>query len=104
MVTRMPPYRHDGPSRVEQCPQHAATGAVGPAVLFALVFTVTTPGTAHAYLDPATGSLVVQVVAGTFVGGVYLVKKYWRQITGRLVRRAAGDDTPPSAPARPRPH
>ena len=33
----------------------------------------------HAYLDPGTGSMVVQIVAATVFGGVFLIKSFWRK-------------------------
>ena len=48
------------------------------AKLLALVFAVVllSPSSAFAYLDPATGSYVLQVLAGVFLGVVYLAKVY----------------------------
>ncbi len=37
---------------------------------------------AHAYLDPGTGSYLIQILIGFAAGGAYLVKLFWRQITG----------------------
>ena len=52
------------------------------AKLLALVFAVVllSPSSAFAYLDPATGSYVLQVLAGVFLGVVYLAKVYWLRI------------------------
>ena len=52
------------------------------AKLLALVLAVVllSPSSAFAYLDPATGSYVLQVLAGVFLGVVYLAKVYWLRI------------------------
>ncbi len=34
-----------------------------------------------AYLDPGTGSLIIQVVIGVVVGGLATAKIFWKQIT-----------------------
>ena len=39
---------------------------------------VTTP--AYAYLDPGTGSYILQVINAALLGMAYLVKVYWKKI------------------------
>ena len=50
----------------------------------------------HNYLDPGTGSLIIQVLIGTFLGGLFLIKVYWKKVNAllsKLFRRARrGDD------------
>lgn len=38
------------------------------------------PFRAHAYLDPGTGSYVVQILIGTVLGAGYIIGNYWRKI------------------------
>ncbi len=48
---------------------------------------------AHAYLDPGTGSYVVQVVIATLAGGAFLVVAFWGRIKsflGKLISRFLG--------------
>lgn len=47
---------------------------------------------ASAYLDPGTGTLLVQAAIGTLVGGLVAVKLYWIRIR-RRTRRLLGRDT-----------
>ena len=35
---------------------------------------------AHAYLDPGTGSIILQAIVGTIAGGLVLIKLYWYRI------------------------
>lgn len=35
---------------------------------------------AYAYIDPGTGSIIIQVLIGALVGGLFAVKKYWKRI------------------------
>ena len=42
------------------------------------------PGAAHAYLDPATGSLIIQTVVGGLAAAALVVKTYWHQIKSKL--------------------
>ena len=34
----------------------------------------------HAYIDPGTGSLVIQVLIASFVGALFLIKIYWKKV------------------------
>ena len=43
------------------------------------VFVLSTKS-AHAYLDPGTGSFILQVVAAGALGGLFAVKTFWRNI------------------------
>jgi hypothetical protein len=50
-----------------------------------------TEGPAHAYLDPASGSMLLQLVLGGAAGAAVVVKVLWQRIRG-LGKRG----TPPS--------
>jgi hypothetical protein len=54
------------------------------------------PGVAHAYLDPGTGSAVLQIVIATLMGALFLTKTYWR----KLVTFFRGPSTNESEPGR----
>lgn len=45
------------------------------------LYLVLFPTKAHAYLDPGTGSYLIQVVAATLFAGIFLVKNWWTQIS-----------------------
>jgi hypothetical protein len=38
---------------------------------------------AHAYIDPGTGSMIVQVVIAALVGGAAFVGAFWRKLFRR---------------------
>jgi len=42
---------------------------------------------AYAYLDPASGSLVIQLIIGALVGVGITVKVYWYKIKGKIFSR-----------------
>lgn len=44
-----------------------------------LLFVLFTPK-AHAYLDPNTGSYLLQIMAATIFGGLFAVKTWWGEI------------------------
>jgi len=41
---------------------------------------------AYAYLDPGTGSYMLQVIMATLLGGIFAIKVYWRKILELLKR------------------
>jgi hypothetical protein len=43
-------------------------------------FLVNTP----AYLDPGTGSLIIQIAIGALVGGLVAAKVFWKRAAGHL--------------------
>jgi len=59
------------------------------AALFVTVFLMASheSGSVHAYLDPGTGSMVIQVVLGGIVAGLTVMKLYWRRVKAFLLRR-----------------
>lgn len=38
------------------------------------------PNQAYAYLDPGTGSVILQVVAAAVLGALFTIKMYWRKV------------------------
>jgi hypothetical protein len=52
-----------------------------------------------AYLDPGTGSLILQAIVATFAGAVVAVSVYWQKIKTffrRSSRKSESSDTAPS--------
>ena len=37
--------------------------------------------TAISYLDPGSGSFILQILIATLVGGLFVIKMYWKRIT-----------------------
>lgn len=62
-----------------------------PRVLWlAVAAIVATIGPAHAYLDPGTGSIILQAIIGGLAMGAVTARLYWAKITGFFKRRPAG--------------
>jgi hypothetical protein len=38
----------------------------------------------YAYLDPGTGSLVLQMWIGGWLAGAFFLRAFWRRIKGRM--------------------
>ena len=52
------------------------------------------PSSAYAYLDPATGSMILQGVIAALAGGGATVAFYWRQIVRFFRGKERGADVP----------
>ena len=46
----------------------------------ALVAQLVLFGDAHAYLDPGTGSYMLQIAIGALLGGIFAIKHFWGRI------------------------
>jgi hypothetical protein len=51
-----------------------------PSISFAAFYDVLVPSAAQAYIDPGTGSLVIQMIVGGVVLAGFAVKTFWRNI------------------------
>lgn len=48
-----------------------------------------------AYIDPGTGSYVLQIAMAGLLGAGYAIRRFWASIAGRLGRRSSiADDGP----------
>jgi len=48
------------------------------------------PRPVYAYIDPGTGSIIIQVLIGSLVGGLAIVGIFWRQVTSFFKRLLSG--------------
>lgn len=60
---------------------------------------------AHAYLDPGTGSMILQGVIGGIAGGLFIARTYWAKMLsflpgGRKKENASDDDVETDAGSR----
>lgn len=49
-------------------------------VFFSVLYFVLFPPQAHAYLDPGTGSYILQIVAAVLFASLFLIKTWWVHI------------------------
>ncbi|HNP61305.1 MAG TPA: hypothetical protein PKM72_10715 [Nitrospirales bacterium] len=54
-------------------------------------------GLASAYLDPGTGSMVLQLLLGGIAGAVVILKLYWRRFVGLFRGNAQEESEHPSS-------
>jgi hypothetical protein len=70
-------------------------GAVFISVLLILSEPLAPPLKGHAYLDPGSGSFILQILIASLVGAAFVVKAYWRKIVGFVRRDQAVEEQPP---------
>jgi hypothetical protein len=61
--------------------------------LFAAIASAAPLTTAHAYIDPGTGGMLLQLLLGGVAGGLVILKLYWHRLR-ESVERILGR-TPP---------
>jgi hypothetical protein len=60
-------------------------------------FIISNPFTiAHAYLDPGSGSMLLQLLLGGVTGVVVIFKLYWQRVKGVFNRSDSIGPTPPN--------
>ena len=57
-----------------------------PLIVVAVVVAHSEWSPAHAYLDPGTGSIIIQAVVASVVGVLAVTRMYWSRLKG-IVRR-----------------
>lgn len=49
-------------------------------IVIAFISILFFPVTAHAYLDPGSGSYMLQILLGAIAAGFFVVKHYWQKM------------------------
>ena len=52
------------------------------------------PRTAHAYVDPGSGSLIIQVIVGAIAGSLIALKFYWARVKDFFSSRSSRKSPP----------
>ncbi len=47
----------------------------------------------HPYLDPGSGSILIQVLIAGLLGGAFIIKTYWRKIKAFFTRKKDAEPT-----------
>ena len=70
-------------------------GSPAPLALAVAVALVLLPNTALAYIDPGTGSFVIQGIIAAVVGAGFAVKMYWHRIKSLLTGKPMPEEDDP---------
>jgi hypothetical protein len=49
-------------------------------LVFVALLTLIVPTDASAYIDPGTGSYILQIIAAGLLGGLFAIKMFWFQV------------------------
>jgi hypothetical protein len=61
-------------------------------LVVALLAVLSAPTAALAYIDPGTGSFVVQGIIAAVVGAGFAIKVFWRRIVSALTGKSPAED------------
>ncbi len=70
-------------------------GSLAPLALAVALAMVLLPAPALAYIDPGTGSFVIQGIIAAVVGAGIAVKMYWHRIKSLLTGKSMDEDDDP---------
>jgi hypothetical protein len=55
-----------------------------PMLVMAFLFVCFFPSNAHAYLDPGTGSYLLQMLIAGALGALFVLKVFWKQVKAAI--------------------
>jgi len=61
-------------------------------ILFLSLFLLLNTKTAHAYLDPGSGSFLFQLIIGGLLSGAFVIKLYFKKIKSFFSRKKIKDE------------
>lgn len=64
----------------------------GSLILIVLFLSLITPSVAFAYLDPGSGSMLLQLVLGGLAGLAVIAKLYWHRLLGLFGRHSPQEE------------
>jgi hypothetical protein len=67
-------------------------------ILLALAVILISVQDAYAYLDPGTGSMILQGLIGGIAGGLFAIRVYWGKLKSRFGRTPSTVQTSRDAP------
>jgi len=80
---------------IEPNRKSSARATLAPLALAVIVALVLMPTPALAYLDPGTGSFVIQGIIAAIVGGGFAVKMFWGRIKAKITGKTPTEDDDP---------
>ncbi len=65
---------------------------IGELVICAVIIMLIRTETAHAYIDPSSGSYFLQILLASLLGALFTLKIYWRKIKAFFSGKDADHD------------
>jgi hypothetical protein len=65
------------------------TKCLADSMVFVSLLLFASTQVAHAYVDPGTGSYVIQILIAALAGAAFAVRIYWRKIKGFFSRSSS---------------
>ena len=65
----------------------------GYLILIVFFLSLTVPSAAYAYLDPGSGSMLLQLVLGGLAGLAVIAKLYWHRLLGLFGRHSPQEES-----------
>lgn len=59
-----------------------------------VVISVVAVKNVHAYIDPGSGSYILQIIAAGVLSSIFIIKKFWRNISqfiSSFLKKSSGD-------------
>jgi len=80
---------------IEPKQKSSPRATLAPLALAVILALVLMPAPAMAYLDPGTGSFVIQGIIAAIVGGGFAVKMFWGRIKAKITGKTPTEDDDP---------
>ena len=77
---------------IESFRKSSRRGLLSPLALVAAVVLVLLPSPALAYIDPGTGSFLIQGIIAAVVGAGIAIKMFWHRIKSALTGKSIDED------------
>lgn len=61
-------------------------------VVFIVLYLFIIPKNSYAYLDPGTGSYLLQIIAAILFAGLFFIKSWWSKVKGIFLKIIAKND------------
>lgn len=98
-VTRMCIFQEQAIAASLRCRDHGPWITLRPAAIAIAIALLLFPQASHAYVDPGSGSMFLQLLLASLLGAMYTLKMYWRKIRSWLT--GSKKLPPPPAPKPP---
>ena len=62
--------------------------------MFSILFYLAPQLSQKAYLDPGSGSFLLQIILAALLGGAFAIRMYWKKLSGWFKKQKGKNTTP----------